>query len=312
MKKKEAYVTVIGGVNIDVIGIPNNDLILQDSNPGIVKIALGGVGRNIAENLVKLGVDTKLISAIGDDIYGQKVLNEARLQGINMQDSLILKRHPTSIYLAVLDENRDMKVAISHMDIVDKLDIDFIKNKNSLIKKTQVCVIDTNIPKDVIEYVLVNNKETDFFLDTVSTIKSLKIKDLIGYFHTIKPNKIEAEMLSGIKINSEKDLETCAEYFLNKGVKRTFISLGAKGVYYSDGVNKKHLFAHEVSLVNSTGAGDAFMAALVYCFNKGYDIDYSARFAMAASGLTLTHEDTINPNMSVKNVINFMDNKEVL
>ena len=162
MKKKEAYVTVIGGVNIDVIGIPNNDLILQDSNPGIVKIALGGVGRNIAENLVKLGVDTELISAIGDDIYGQKVLNEARLQGINMQDSLILKRHPTSIYLAVLDENRDMKVAISHMDIFEKLDIDFIKNKNSLIKKTQVCVIDTNIPKDVIEYVLVNNKDRFF------------------------------------------------------------------------------------------------------------------------------------------------------
>lgn len=298
----EEFITVVGGVNVDITGFPSSNLMQKDSNPGRVKISLGGVGRNIAENLVKLGVHTKLISAVGEDIYGQTVLDEARLIGLDMQDSLILKEQPTSTYMAILDENGDMDVAIAHMDIFEKISIDFIKQKKHLIENSKACVIDTNIPREVIEYILTNNKKTDFFLDTVSTAKALKIKDLIGNFHTIKPNKIEAQILSGIKINSEKDLEACAEYFLNKGVKRVFISLGEEGLYYNDGGNKSHVPAHKINVVNATGAGDAFIAALVYCHYNDFDINYSARFAMSASVLALSHEDTINPNMSVENV----------
>lgn len=300
--KNEDFVTVIGGVNIDIIGFPNSKLVPNDSNPGRVKITLGGVGRNIAENLVKLGVPTKLISAIGADEYGKMVLEESRKIGLDIQDTFIFKEHPTSIYMAVLDEEGDMNVAINHMENFDKITIEHIKEKNHIIEKSKACVIDTNIPKDVIEYILTNNKNTVFFLDTVSTKKIMKVKDLIGYFHTIKPNKIEAETLSGIKINNEQDLEVCSEYFLNLGVKRVFISLGDKGLYYNDSINKRYIPAHKINVANATGAGDAFVAALVYCYYNNFDIDYSARFAMAASVLALSHEDTINPNMSVENV----------
>lgn len=300
--KDEEFVTVVGGVNVDITGFPSSNLVLKDSNPGRIKISLGGVGRNIAENLVKLGIHTKLISAVGEDIYGQKVLDEARLIGLDMQDSLILKEQPTSTYMAVLDEKGDMSVAIAQMDIFEKISIEFIKQKKYLIENSKACVIDTNIPREAIEYILTNNKKTDFFLDTVSTAKAMKVKDLIGNFHTIKPNRIEAEMLSGIKINSEKDFEACAEYFLNKGVKRVFISLGEEGLYYNDGISRSHIPAHKTSVVNATGAGDAFIAALVYSYYNDFDISYSARFAMAASVLALSHEDTINPNMSVENV----------
>jgi pseudouridine kinase len=72
--KQEDYVCVLGGSNMDIVGFPHKNLVLHDSNPGKVKISLGGVGRNIAENLVHLGVSTKLISAIGDDLYGKKIL----------------------------------------------------------------------------------------------------------------------------------------------------------------------------------------------------------------------------------------------
>ncbi len=300
--QSEQYVTVVGGVNIDIIGFPADNLVPRDSSPGIVKVSLGGVGRNIAENLVRLGVPTKLVSAVGDDMYGQKVLAEAKLVGLDMQDSLILTEQPTSTYMAVLDEKGNMSVAIAHMSIFDEISIEFIKQKEHLIENSKACVIDTNIPREVIEYMLAINKRTDFILDPVSTVKAMKVKELIGEFHTIKPNKIEAEVLSGIEINSKKDLETCAEYFLNKGVKRVFVSLGEEGLYYNDGTNKGHVPAHKISIANATGAGDACTAALVYCYHKDFDIDYSTRFAMSASALALAHEDTINPNMSVENV----------
>ena len=67
--RKENYVTVIGGSNMDIQGFPNNPLVMKDSNPGKVDISMGGVGRNIAENLSRLDVNTKLISAMGNDLY---------------------------------------------------------------------------------------------------------------------------------------------------------------------------------------------------------------------------------------------------
>lgn len=304
--KDEDFVTVVGGVNVDIVGFPSSKLVQMDSNPGRVKISFGGVGRNIAENLVKLGIHTKLISAVGDDLYGHKVFDEARLIGLDMQDSLILKQQSTSTYMAILDEKGDMNVAIAHMDIFDNITNDFIKQKKHLIENSKACVIDTNMPKEVIEYILTNNKKTDFFLDTVSTVKAMKVKELIGNFHTIKPNKFEAEMLSGIKIKSEKDFDACAEYFLNKGVKRVFISLGEEGLYYNDGISKNHISGEKIKVVNATGAGDAFIAALVYGYYNDFDIDYSAKFAMSAAVLALSHEATINPNMSVENIKNIM------
>lgn len=300
--REEAYVSIVGGANMDIQGFPKGDLILKDSNPGEVKMSLGGVGRNIGENLVKLGVETKLITTVGDDVYGSKILEEARLIGLNMQDSLILKNQSTSTYLSILDEKGDMKVAIAYMDIFDKMNINFIKQKKHIIENSKLCIIDTNIPKEVIEYIVINNKGTDFFLDTVSTAKASKVKDIIGYFHTIKPNKLEAEMLSGVKINNKEDLKKAAKHFLDKGVKRVFISLGEEGIYYNDGINESHISTPKINVVNATGAGDAFIAALAYSHFNNTEIDHSVRFAMTASILALSHENTINPNISVENI----------
>ncbi|WP_062353070.1 PfkB family carbohydrate kinase [Bacillus kwashiorkori] len=297
-----AYACVVGGANVDIQGFPKDKLMLKDSNPGELKISLGGVGRNIAENLVKLGTDTRLITAVGDDLYGKKILEDANQIGLNMQDSLILNGHATSTYLSILDETGDMAVAISAMDIFDLMSVDFIKQKKHVIENAKVCIIDTNISENVIEYIVTNHRGTNFFLDTVSTAKAMKVADIIGYFHTIKPNKLEAEILSGIKIESEANLQKAAEYFLKKGVKNVFISLGADGIFYHDGQQMNHIQSPKVEVINATGAGDAFMAGLAYCHLNNFDIDFSTRFSMTASILALSHENTINPNISLENI----------
>lgn len=302
----KVYVTVIGGANIDLIGFPTAMLNMCDSNPGKVKISLGGVGRNISENLSKMGIETKLITAIGDDLYGRKILDECKLSEIDMENSLILKNRPSSTYLSVLDEKGDMKVAISHMDTIDEIDIDFIRKKSSVIKNSRCVVVDTNIKKEVIEYLVANFKEVDFFLDTVSTVKGRKVKDFIGAFHTIKPNKIEAEELTGIKINGMEDAKKAIGYFLDLGVQRIFISLGKDGVYYGDREDIGYLPSKEIRVVNATGAGDAFIAGLVYSYLNNFDARKSAKLSMAASIIALSHEDTINPNMSVKKIMKEM------
>lgn len=302
----ETYACILGGANIDTQGFPNDKFIFSDSNPGKVKVSLGGVGRNIGENLVKLGVDTRLISAVGDDFYGNKILEDARLVGLNMVDSFIFKGQSSSTYLCILNEKGDMVAAISHMDIYDNITIDLIEQKKYIIDNSKLCVIDTNIPEKVIEYVVTHNKNTAFFLDTVSTTKAKRVKDIIGYFHTIKPNKLEAEILSGMEINDNDDIKKAGEFFINKGVKNVFITLGKDGVFYCDSKNTKLLKTPQVKVVNATGAGDAFVAGLAYSYLNNYDLDYTACFSSAASILALSHENTINPSMSLEKINNKM------
>jgi pseudouridine kinase len=300
--KEEDYITVLGGANIDIIGMPNQKFIPGDSNPGRIQAFPGGVGRNIAENLVHLGAPTKLISAVGDDLNGRKILEHAQRIGLDMKNTLVSSDKPTSTYLAIMDGNGDLQAAVSQMDIFDEMTIDFIQSKKQVIENSRICVIDTNIPDDVIDYVLNHFKHTKYFLDTVSSKKASKIKDKIGLFHTIKPNKIEAELLADIKINNLHDLQKASELFLDQGVHQVFISLGAEGVFYHDGNVHKLIPNPEVQVLNATGAGDAFLAALAFSDFNHYDIDKSARFSIGAAILALSYEETINPNISKENV----------
>lgn len=299
---KREYAVVIGGTNIDIMGAPKDKLIYHDSNVGHVNISLGGVGRNIGENLARLSIDTHLISVIGSDPYGNQIIKKAEEIGLKVDNSMILEGENTSIYLSILDGEGDMELGLSSMDNFKKMDIEFIKTKADLIKNSKVCVIDTNIPQETIEYILNNFKGVDFFLDTVSTTKAKKVKDIIGLFHTIKPNKIEAEILADMEINTDKDLERAIKYFHSKGVENVFISLSDEGVIFSDGGEIGRLKAENPNILNATGAGDAFVAGICYGHMKGLTINKRAELAVGASLLAMAYEETINPNMTIENV----------
>ena len=289
----EPYILVIGGSNIDIQGFPKEKLIQRDSNIGTVKMSLGGVGRNIAENCARLGVPTRLMSVIGDDPYGQKILKEAQAIGLNMQDTVVLSGESTSTYLSILDETHDMAMAINHMDSIEKLTVDHIRSKRSIIEHAQLVVLDTNLPQAVLDHLLTQYPKTKFFVDTVSTKKALKIKDHIKNIHTLKPNRMEAEVLTG---SSEKT--PLLELGSQLKCKRSFISLGSQGVQVFEGKTHLHFPTKPIEVINATGAGDAFMAGLVYAYLKGYGIKETCLAAMSASRLALSHPDTINPNLN--------------
>ncbi|WBW95141.1 carbohydrate kinase [Oceanirhabdus sp. W0125-5] len=290
---EEPYVLIIGGSNIDIQGAPINKLKKHDSNPGVVTTSLGGVGRNICENIARLGVKTGLISAVGDDVYGNKIIEQARLLNVNTEGIIKYNNKSTSTYLSVMDETGDMNVAIAHMDVIDEIGIEEIQAFENYVVNSKYCVIDTNLRKDVIEYLLLNY-DCNFILDCVSTTKAIKVKEHIGKFHTIKPNKLEAEILSGIKIEDEKSLIKAGNFFIEKGVKNVFISLGSEGVYYTNGVDCGHLSTSDVNVINATGAGDAFIAGITYAYMKDYNIEESVKYGITASILALESEKTIN------------------
>ena len=296
------YTSVIGGANVDIVGYPFEALRRSDSNPGQVNVSIGGVGRNIAENLVKLGNHTKMFTVVGEDVHGDKIILESEQSGIDMSHVKRTSEYGSGTYLAILNEEKDMEMAIASMDCFSKLDKKYIDDNRQIISNSQVIVFDTNLEEDIFHYTVKLFKDNILFLDTVSHKKALRAKKVIGYFHTIKPNKMEAEALSGMSIRSEKDLEKVAEYFHGQGVINVFITLGEEGVFYSDGTKKGTYKAKKIVPKNATGAGDAFQAALVYAQVNEMKIEEKVRFSVAAAILGMSSYSTINPEMSVEKV----------
>lgn len=299
---KSDYVTVIGAANIDIQGFTEEKLLDKESNPGSVKICLGGVGRNISENMARLGIDTKLIAVTGGDSNSKRLIDECNECGIDMANCLILPDMNASIYLAIMDESGDMAMALSDMGIAARLTPEFIKTKSHILKNTEIIVLDACLSKDTIEYILTNYKDKKIMLDPVSIKKSRRVKDIIGGFHTIKLNRHEASYLSDIQIIDDNGLKKAYEYFIGKGVKKVFITLGEEGVFYGEEGYYSTYKAPRMKVENATGAGDAFMSGIVYGELYGKDIDDTAKFSTAAALLALEHHDTVNPNMGMDNI----------
>jgi hypothetical protein len=96
--------------------------------------------------------------------------------GIDMKSSLISDSYPTSMYLSIMDEQNDMRVAISQMDIYELIDETFIQENQLLLKNANIIVLDTNIPKKTIDYIGMNFSDIPIFVDPVSSKKSYEIK----------------------------------------------------------------------------------------------------------------------------------------
>jgi pseudouridine kinase len=305
--EEKEYVSVVGGANVDISGVPFKGLIGKDSNPGVVHTSLGGVGRNIAENLVRLGVNTKLFSIVGDDLAGERLLTESAMVGIDISHVRRLNNHGTGTYLSILDEHKDMTVAISYMDIFHQLKPEYLKLNRKIIEKGLLTVFDTNLDEEVLRYGVSALKGHMKFLDTVSVTKALRARDIIGEFHTVKPNKLEAESLTGVRIENRDDMERSAAWFLEKGVRNVFISLGKDGVYYSDGTAQGVIRAKAAKVVNATGAGDAFHSGLVYAELMGFGIREKTVFSIGASLVSMASTDTISKEMSVEMINQAME-----
>ena len=292
-----SYAAVVGGVNIDIGGRSFEAVIPADSNPGTITTSLGGVGRNIAHNLALLGTDVRLLSACGDDHNGQRVLNSCGELGIDASHMLRVTGVPTSTYLYIAGPDGDMAVALSDMEVCKRITPEYLSTKLSLLQNARAVAVDTNIPAESLLY-LARHCTQPLFCDPVSTAKAEKLLPMLDRIHTLKPNRLEAELLSGISIHDRKDAEAAVRALLDKGVGRVFLTLGGDGV--CAGAGDTILWSGNLPgrMVNTTGCGDAFMAALVWAWLEDLDLEQSLLAGLAASSIAMESHETINPDMS--------------
>lgn len=296
-----AYVSVIGGMNLDLKGIPFQSLLSGTSNPGKVYSVAGGVGRNIAHNLALLEVPVYLFGAVGDDLFGAHILRETQQAGVDTTYVRVVPQQQTGLYLSILDDFHDLAVAVSDMDISNFVDHAYLQSHQDIISNSSFIVAETNLTIDTLAYILdlSNHARIPCLLEPVSVEKANKLRNLEKGIDYITPNRTEVEALCQREILSPSQLEAaCAQ--LSRKYRHILVTLGEDGVYsYCRNKQTGNFYpACKTQVVDVTGAGDAFVAGVVCGLFRNFDLEESISLGMAVANLTLQAAETVSSDLT--------------
>ena len=292
------YIAGIGGANMDIHGRSDQPLIMRDSNPGTLHTSLGGVCRNICENLARLGEDVRLVTVVGDDVHGRSILTGCEQAGIDMSAARVLQGERSSSYISVMDSSGDMLLAMSDMHIIKNLDERLVDDSRELLCGAELVVCDGNLSARAVDR-LTSICDRPLYVDPVSTAWAKELKPFIGRFDTVKPNRMELAALADRPVGTMTEIENACDVLLAQGVRRVFVSMGADGMLYKgpEGLIYERSLPFD-GMVNATGAGDAAMAGIIHATKRGLDAKRTVQFAMAAGMVAIASPDTISRGMS--------------
>lgn len=275
IKKFDKSITVVGGSNVDYVGKSFVPIKYEESNPGKVEMSYGGVGRNISENLARLGQKVKLITKLGDDSLGKMIYHDLEKLNVIIDENAFIKGEQTSIYLSVLDDQDDLLIAISSMEILDTFDLSCYWDD---LENSDVVIIDGNLPEKTIKE-LFEKLSSDIYVETVSFQKAKKFINYLNQISFMKPNKNELGALLGRKIRSKQDIEEGALELIRLGVKEVLVTSGSLGSFYTTGDISFWIHLVKPEVVQINGAGDTLYAGFVLAKTMTDDIISQLKFA---------------------------------
>jgi len=248
----------------------------------------GGKGANQAVGVAKLGAETYMVSRVGDDIFGERLIKNLENYGVNTRYIKIDKTTHTGIAFILLDENtgENMIAVAPGTDMkVSKKDVDEAINA---IKKSKVVLMQLEIPLETVVYAAKKAYENGVKVILNPAPAQKLPEEIYKYIYILTPNRIEASLLSGVQIKTIDDAVNAGKILVNKGVKYVIITLGAEGSLIVSEDIVKHIPAFKTKVVDTVGAGDAFNAALAVSLAEGYDIKEACIRANAAAAIKIS------------------------
>lgn len=297
-------VVVIGGSSFDVVSRIDNSMVPQTSNPAIINTSFGGVARNVAENLARLGLRPILLSVIGKDTLGDQLLEHTKKTGVILSLVHRSDRFPTGMYVSIINSEGKKEIAFDDVRILEELTEDYISYHEKVIAKADLIFVDANLSEAALDKVIEIAKMANVPIcaDPTSVSLSSKLSPRLRSIDTIVPNAIEAEKLLNkpfSKDDREEALES-ARALVSMGVENAFVSMAEFGVCYASSETSGHFPAVKTNIVDPTGAGDAMTAAILYSQLNEIPIDDAARLGVNAATLTLKHEGSVYPHLTIE------------
>lgn len=299
---EERPVLVIGAAGLDLKGYAAGGVRLGATNPGHVRRSVGGVARNIAENLARLGHPVALISAVADDEAGRWVLERTRSAGVDVRHVTVVSGGRTGIYLAVLDEQGNLVVAVDDMKILEAITPRYLRSCRALFEQAAMVVLDANLSPAALRMAvrLARRFGVPVAADPTSPTLAMRLRPILSELHLVTPNTAEAEALTGLPVSSVDEALFAARYLTALGVQIAIITMAELGLVYAAGDLSGHIPALRTEIVDFTGAGDALTAAVIFALLHDIPVEEAVRLGVAAAALTLRSPETVSPDLSLE------------
>ncbi len=293
---------VIGGANVDVRARSLERAVPATSNPGTISRSAGGVGRNVAENLARLGTPVSLVAAVGRDDEGERLLADTAAAGVDVSH-VVRTDEATGSYLAVLDADGELVVAVADMVGTDALLPDDVRRVEPLVAAAELLVLDGNLAPPTLAAALELARATDtpVVLDPVSVPKAARLAALLTDGHpllAVTPNLAELGALTGRTVTADADIPDAAAVLHSRGVTHVWVRLGPAGSILSTDGEATRLETVPGPVADVTGAGDAMLAAFCHGLIAGHAPPAAARLGHAAAALTVAVPETVRTDLT--------------
>ncbi len=291
-------IVVLGAANIDITATTSAVFLPQDSNPAHIHTSFGGVGRNMAHNLCLLGADVSFLTIFADDVFADTLRKDCMRLGMDISLCSTQPDSRSNYYLCINDCNGEMQAAAADTELLQHLTPKWLEQRMKSINQADAILADCNLTEESLIF-LAKHSTVPLFVDVTSVSKSKKLlpiveQHLTSHLH-LKLNRLEAQRLSGVSTVDEH-----IRWFLQQGVQSVYITMGAEGAIGADNKQIVRLANPKIErLVNTTGAGDAFTAAVAYCWLARKSLRQVVEGGLIAATQTVQTEQTVNEKLKI-------------
>jgi pseudouridine kinase len=305
----EKAVLVIGAAGLDMVGRlkaqPKEEAFQGGrSNEAEIQTFFGGVARNVAENLARLGQPVKLITAVGDDFLGKELLKQTASGGVDVSDCLISNKHSTASYLAVLNPQGERYFALEDMVLLDEMTPAFFKLKKDQIGQSSLVFVDANLSSKALKSILSYGQRAKIPVcaDTASPLLAVRLIPYLDQLAVLTANNREATILLNeeVLVTDRDSAFQAARMLVNRGVGLVIIAMAELGVVYATSETSGHIPALNTQVLDTTGAGDALTATVLFGLLNQIPIDEAVRLGVTAASLILRHRGSVYPGLSLE------------
>ncbi len=298
--REDNSIVCIGGANLDITLQLESTIQMGTSNPVISSRSHGGVIRNVAENLARLGASVSLMTLVGEDAAGQEILIQSQ-KLMNTYASQTIKQETTGSYYSVIDKDGNTSVGFADMSINRLMDRTWVLEHRRDLNSGSWLVVDLNVSKEAIEAIIEIQRNTEIPLAIIG-VSSPKMKNLPQDLHGVDLIICNKDETQTYFKSQEQDGYKLCQMWLDAGVQKAVLTAGTDGAYYGEKNIIMHQSARVVSaekIIDVTGAGDAFSSATIYGLSINKSLPESVKMGVINSSLTIQTPHAVNPKLSI-------------
>ncbi|WP_285851300.1 carbohydrate kinase [Sporosarcina aquimarina] len=307
----EDEIICIGGANVDRKFHVTGSVASGTSNPAEMSVTIGGVARNIAENLGRLDHPVRLITTAGKDADWDLIATHSSPY-MDLTSVRLLPDASTGSYSAVLDKHGELVIAMAVMDVYESLNADYIASLERHLARARMIVIDLNVAKETAEAIRVAaiRHQVPLAIIPVSGPKMAHLPDTLEGLTWFICNEDEAETLTGITIQNDDDWKSAVSALLDLGAEHAIITSGKKGIMAGDRTTRTihhHAAIPGVSVEDVTGAGDAFVSGVLHAAVMERTLNDAISYGLVNAAKTLASTYTVRPELTANGLENELE-----